>query len=109
MYGYSDDEELERIKREKLRRWLAQQEAQRRLQEQLAKARAEAEIEAVKKYILLRYVDRDVRERIYNIKSVNPKLAEKIEEYIIALLQSGRVQRINFEIFKRIVENIKER
>lgn len=102
-----DEDELERIKRNKLRTLLAQQEAQRRLQEAIAQAEREAEIKAIKKVILLRYVDRDVRERIYNIKSVNPQLAQRIEDYIIALIQSRRVSRIDFETFKWIIENIK--
>lgn len=104
---YEEDRELERLKREKLRRLMAQQEAQRRMQEAMVQAEKEAEIEAMKKYILLRYVDRDVRERIYNIRSVNPQLAEKIEAYIFALIQSRRVDRIDFELFKRIIESIR--
>jgi len=102
-----DEDELERIKQEKLRRLLAQQEAQRRLQEAMAQAEREAQIEAIKKVILLRYVDKDVRERIYNIRSVNPEFANRIEAYIIALIQSKRVNRIDFDTFKWIIENIK--
>ena len=105
--SYSEDEELERIKREKIRRWLSQQETQRKLQEQLREMEEAAEAEAVKKMIFLRFVDKDVRDRISNIRLANPELANKIEAYILTLLQSGKVNKINFEVFKKIVLALK--
>jgi len=106
MYN-SDEEELERLKMEKLRKWIAEQQARKALEEQMAEMQRAAEAEAIKKAIFLRYVTPDVRSRLANIRLVNPEMADRIENYILALLQSGRVQKVNFEIFKRIVETIR--
>ncbi len=106
MSEYYDDEELKRIEEEKYRRYLYELEMRRRAQEAAERLRRQAEAEAIKKAILLKYVDEDVRQRIYNIRAANPALAAKIEQAIIALLQSGKVSRIDFETFKWIVENL---
>jgi len=104
---YNEDEEIEKLLEEKYRRYLYELEM-RRLQEASERMKRKAEEEAIKKVILMKYVDEDVRQRIYNIRAVNPEFASKIENTIIALLQSGRVDRIDFNIFKQIVDKIKE-
>ncbi len=107
MSEYNEDEEIEKLLEEKYRRYLYELEM-RRLQEASERMKRKAEEEAIKKVILMKYVDEDVRRRIYNIRAVNPEFASKIENTIIALLQSGRVDRIDFNIFKQIVDRIKE-
>jgi len=104
-----EDEELERIKREKLKRMIEAQRARKSLQEQLRELEKAEKAEMVKKMIFLRYVDEDVRDRIANIRLVNPEFANMIESYILTLLKSGRVTRIDFEIFKKIVAALEER
>jgi len=104
-----EDEELERIKREKLKRMIEAQRERKSLQEQLRELEKAEKAEMVKKMIFLRYVDEDVRDRIANIRLVNPEFANMIESYILTLLRSGKVTRIDFEIFKKIVSALEER
>lgn len=105
-YEEVGDEELRKLEEEKYKRYLYEMEM-RRLQRAAMEEARRREEEATKRAILLTYVDEDVRQRIYNIRAANPALAAKIEQIIIALLQSGRVSRIDFETFKRIVESLK--
>lgn len=100
-----DEHEVEEIKRRKYMEWLA---AQRRAQQQAAEElRRRAEAQLIKAAILWKHVDDDVRSRLANIRLADPQFAETIENYIIALLQSGRVSRVSFEVFKKIVRALK--
>lgn len=101
-----EDHELEEIKRRRYMEYLA---AQRRAQQQAEELRRQAEIQRLKAAILWKYVDEDVRSRLTNIRLADPQFAEAVENHIIALLQSGRVKRVDFEIFKKIVTALKSR
>lgn len=102
-----EDRELEEIKKRRYMEYLA---VQRMAQQQAAEElKRQAEIQRLKAAILWKYVDEDVRSRLANIRLADPQFAETIENYIITLLQSGRVKRVNFEIFKKIVTTLKSR
>ena len=81
-----DDKELEELRRRKLAE----------LQAALAKKKEEEErkaAEALREAILRRYLTAEARARLSNVKLVRPELALQVENYIIALAQSGRLTR----------------
>ncbi len=82
-----DERELEEIKRKKMEE----------LQKQLLAKQQEEEIkrreEALKEELLRKILTAEARQRLANVKLVRPELAEQVENYLIALYQSGRIPR----------------
>lgn len=94
------DEELEEIRRRKLL------ELQRRLLEEQKRAEMEARKRAALRVILTP----EARQRLANLRLVNPELVEQLENYLIALAQSGRIKvPITDEELKRILAEIYRR
>lgn len=82
-----DDEELESIRRRKLEEIQRAQEAAVARQEQAVQAKAQRDL------ILRQILTPEARERLGRIELAYPDLAESIENQLIALAESGRVQR----------------
>lgn len=83
-----DDEELEAIRRRKLDELRQQQSnavEQQRMREQAL---------AQKQTILRQILTQEARERLARIELAYPDLTESIENQLISLAQSGRVQRV---------------
>ncbi|MCE4617512.1 MAG: DNA-binding protein [Desulfurococcales archaeon] len=91
-YGV-DDEELAEIRRRKIQQ----------MREEAKKAELEKQLEAQRQAILRRILTEKARERLNNVKLVRPELARLVEDQLIALAQSGRVQ---LPIDEDLVKNI---
>jgi len=96
-----DERELEELKRKKLEE----------LQKQMMLKQQEEEIrrreEALKAEILRKILTDKARERLNNVKLVRPELAEQVENYLIALAQSGRITRpLTVEEIKEILARL---
>ncbi len=86
MSDYSDDEELEELKRRKLASMQARGgEAAR---EEQMQREAESRRQAVLRIIL----SPEARQRLTNIRITRPEVAESIELQLIQLYQSGRLK-----------------
>lgn len=99
----NEDEELERIRREKLAQ-MQQQSAQ----EELAKQQ-QREIEEKKYNIMRKILSQEGRQRLENIKLVKPQFAEMIELQLIQLFQAGRLKGqapLTDEQFKKLLEQL---
>ncbi|MDM7274550.1 MAG: DNA-binding protein [Thermoprotei archaeon] len=95
-----EDEELEAIRERRL------QELQRRLEEERRRKEAEAQRENVLRSILTS----EARSRLNNIKLVKPEIARAVEDYIIQLVNAGRLAPpIDEEVVKRLLVEISER
>ncbi len=61
-------------------------------------------IEAIKKLIRFKYLTKEARERLGRVRLVKPTLAEKVENYIISLIQMGKLNRqITDEELKKLL------
>ncbi len=82
-----DDEELESIRRRKFEELQRAQEVAAMREQQAAQARAQRDI------ILRQILTPEARERLGRIELAYPDLTESIENQLVALAESGRVQR----------------
>ena len=82
-----DDEELEGIRRRKL------EEIQRAQETAGIRAQQTAQLRAQRDLILRQILTPEARERLGRIELAYPDLAESIENQLVSLAESGRVQR----------------
>ncbi|MFN4045975.1 MAG: DNA-binding protein [Acidilobaceae archaeon] len=95
-----EDEELEAIRERRL------QELQRRLEEE----RRRKEVEAQRENVLRSILTSEARSRLNNIKLVKPEIARAVEDYIIQLVNAGRLTPpIDEDVVKRLLVEISER
>jgi len=98
----SDDKELEALRRRRMDEMLSQQQGG---SEEESEKRAEE-----KKAALRQIMTPEARERLTNIRMVNPQLAEQIEMQLISLAQNGRLgQRVTDEMLKKILQQFQSR
>ncbi len=96
-----DDEELEAIRRRKLQE-LQQVQVQAAAQQQYRE-----QVEAQKQTILRQILTPEARERLGRIELAYPELTDSIENQLIALAQSGRVQKvIDDATLRQILERV---
>lgn len=82
-----DDPELEAIRQRRLQELLQSQQAAAAQQQQAE------QIEAQKQSILRQIMTPKARDRLANVKLANPQLASAVENQLIRLYQSGRLQQ----------------
>lgn len=98
------DEELERLRRKKIQELQHQMDFQDSLDEQELKRE---EFEKQKKTILVRILTPQARERLGNIKAARPQVGESIENQLIMLAQSGRLEnKINDKQLRELLSRI---
>ncbi len=96
-----DDDELEAIRRRKL------MELQQAQDQAMAQQQMREQQEAQKQTILRQILSPEARERLGRVELAYPELADSIENQLIALAQSGRVQRvIDDATLKQILERV---
>ncbi|MGQ0797977.1 MAG: DNA-binding protein [Methanobacteriota archaeon] len=96
-----DDEELDAIRRRKL---LELQAAQ---QDAASQQAMREQVQAQRQTILRQILTPEARERLGRIELAYPELKESIENQLISLAQSGRVQRmIDDPTLRQILERV---
>ncbi len=99
-----DDEELDAIRRRKL------QELQQAQVQSVAQQQYREQVEAQKQTILRQILTPEARERLGRIELAYPELTDSIENQLIALAQSGRVQKvIDDATLRQILERVMPR
>lgn len=101
-----DDMELEEIRRRKLLELQRRQELEElRRQEELKR-----QYEAQKRAILRAILEPEARERLSRLKLAHPEIAEVVENQLVALAQSGRLQtKITDEMLVEILKRMQSR
>jgi programmed cell death protein 5 len=83
-----DEDELDAIRRRKLSEYQQAQE------QAVVQAQAREQVMAQRQLILRQILTPEARERLARIELAYPELTESIESQLIALAQSGRVQKV---------------
>ena len=106
MSGNPDEEELEELRQRKMEQLKdrqggeGQQEEAREAQRQQAEAQREA--------MLKQALTDGARKRLNTVQMSKPEFGEKVEQQVVALAQSGRLQgRIDEEKMKQILDEMK--
>jgi len=81
----SRDEELERLKAQRMA------ELQARQQQSAEQQRVAAEAEAQKQSLMRRLLTPEARQRLANIKLVRPEFSQQLELELVQLAQTGKV------------------
>ena len=98
------DEELENLRRKRLRELQQQAAIQDSYDEQELQRQ---EFEEQKKSILRAILDTQARERLARIKIARPEMAESIENQLIMLVQSGKLKnKINDEQLRMLLAKV---
>ncbi|RLI79574.1 DNA-binding protein [Archaeoglobales archaeon] len=98
-------DELEEIRRRKLMELQAQR--QRELEELQRQQEMQKQIEMQKKAILRAILEPEAKERLSRLKLAHPEIAESVENQLIMLAQSGRLnQRISDEMLVEILRRV---
>ena len=106
--GQDTDDKLEELRRERL------EELQERQQEEQANPEAEEvaeqrqqQAEAQKKALLRKFLTDGARQRLNSVRMGKPDFAEQVEQQILGLAQSGRVQgKIDEDQMKQILKEL---
>ncbi|PSQ47774.1 DNA-binding protein [Halobacteriales archaeon SW_7_65_23] len=105
MSGEPSDEELEKLreqKREQLKDQMGSEDEEEAMEAQRQQA------EAQKKAILRQHLTDGARKRLNTVKMSKPQVGEKVEQQVVALAQSGRIQggKIDEEKMKKLLQEI---
>jgi programmed cell death protein 5 len=111
MSGNPDDDRLEELREERLQELQEQaggqqgEEAQAQAEAQKA---AQEQAEAQKQALLKQHLTDGARQRLNAVQMSKPDFAEQVEQQIVALAQSGRLQeRIDEEQMKSLLRELK--
>ncbi|MWG33690.1 DNA-binding protein [Halomarina oriensis] len=85
-----DEDELEELRRKKMEQ-LKEQQQGGEVDEEAMQAQQE-QAEAQKKAVLRQYLTDGARKRLNTVKMSKPDRGEQIEQQLVALAQSGRIQ-----------------
>ncbi|WP_440988875.1 DNA-binding protein [Haloarchaeobius baliensis] len=105
MSGSPDDDELEQLREKKMEQLREQQggggdtEAQEAMREQA---------EAQKQALLRQYLTDGARKRLNSVRMSKPDFADQVEQQVVALARSGRIQgQIDEEKMKELLRELK--
>ncbi len=104
MSGDPSDEELQRLREEKMEQ-LKDQQGGGQDEEAMEQQRQQAE--AQRKAVLRQNLTDGARKRLNTVKMSKPDVGEQVEQQIVALAQSGRIQgKIDEEKMKQLLQEL---
>jgi len=105
MSGSPDDDELDELRRKKMEQ-LKEQQQQGGNEE--ARKRQQEQADAQKQAVLRQHLTDGARKRLNTVQMSKPEFGEKVEQQIVALAQSGRLQgKIDEEKMKELLKELK--
>jgi programmed cell death protein 5 len=107
MSGNPDDERLEELREQRLDELRERQGGEGSGEQEAARQAAEEQAEAQKQAVLKQYLTDGARQRLNAVQMSKPEFAEQVEQQVVALAQSGRIQdRIDEEQMKQILKEL---
>jgi programmed cell death protein 5 len=107
MSGNPDDDRLEELRQQK-KEQLKQQQQQQGGDQQEAREQAQQQAEQQKQAMLKQHLTDGARKRLNTIRMSKPEFADKVEQQVLALAQSGRIQdRIDEDQMKELLRELK--
>ncbi|PSQ01819.1 DNA-binding protein [Halobacteriales archaeon QS_4_69_31] len=104
MSGDPSDEELEKLRQEKMEQ-LQEQQGDQDAEE--AREAQREQMEAQKKALLRQHLTDGARKRLNTVKMSKPEFGEQVEQQVIGLAQSGRIQgKIDEEKMKQLLKEL---
>jgi programmed cell death protein 5 len=104
MSGDPSEEELEQLREEKMEQ-IKEQQGGEDQQEAMEAQREQAE--AQKKAVLRQNLTDGARKRLNTVKMSKPDVGEQVEQQLVALAQSGRIQqKIDEEQMKELLQEL---
>jgi programmed cell death protein 5 len=101
-----DEDELEELRRKKMEQLKEQQGGGGEADEEAMQAQRE-QAEAQKKAVLRQYLTDGARKRLNSVKMSKPDRGEQIEQQLVSLAQSGRIQnQIDEEQMKELLREM---
>ena len=97
-----DDERLEELRKQKM------EEMQEQGEQQEAQEAAQQQADAQKQALLRQYLTDGARKRLNSVRMSKPDFAEQVEQQILAIAQSGRVNgKIDEDKMKELLREMK--
>lgn len=97
-----DDERLEELRKQKM------QEMQEQGDQQEAQEAAQQQADAQKQAMLRQYLTDGARKRLNSVRMSKPDFADKVEQQVLAVAQSGRVNgKIDEDKMKELLREMK--
>ncbi|MFC4987653.1 MULTISPECIES: DNA-binding protein [Saliphagus] len=104
----NSDDELEQLREERLEELQDQAGGEGGEEAAAQREAAQQQAEAQKKALLRQYLSDDARKRLNTVKMSKPDFGEKVEQQVVALAQSGRIQgKIDDEKMRQILNELK--
>lgn len=101
-----DEERLEELRRQRMQELQDQQGQDAQSEEAQEQARQQAE--AQKQALLRQYLTDGARKRLNSVRMGKPDFADQVEQQLIALAQSGRLDgKIDEEQMKQLLQELK--
>lgn len=105
-----EDDDLEQLRQERLKELQEQQQAQADSEvnaDAQAQEQAQQQAEAQKQAILRQLLTDGARKRLNSVKMSKPEFADQVENQIIQLAQTGRVQgKIDEDQMKQLLQEL---
>ena len=92
MSGSPDDDRLEELREQKMEELREQQQGGGSEADAAAQEAAAEQAEAQKEALLKQYLTDGARKRLNTVQMSKPQFAEQVEQQLVALAQSGRIQ-----------------
>ncbi len=97
-----DDDELEELRQQRMEELQEQEEGAE------AQNAARQQAEAQKKAILRQHLTDDARQRLNTVKMSKPQFGEQVEQQVIAIARSGRLDgKIDDEKMRQVLKELK--
>ena len=90
MSGEPSDEEMERLREERMEQ--LREQAQQGEGDNEGREAAQQRAEAQKKAVLRKHLTDDARKRLNTLRMSKPQVADQVESQLVAIAQSGRIQ-----------------